>query len=668
MLVITSLNTMAQVTQTEIDLKNILESVAENLPEDYDMVELVEVLNHYKKHPLNLNYATADDLKPIIFLSPVQIGNLLDHIKKNGLLLDLAELQTIDLFDVKTIQNLSPFVTLSGAKESNPLTFKKFIRSSENDMIIQYVQTLEQKAGFKDLEGNRYLGSPEKLLIRYRYHLDDKISAALTIEKDPGEAAMYKSVDFLSGHIKINNVWKIKELVIGDYALQFGEGLTLWSGFGFGKSPDIIGVAKKDLGLRPYSSSNEYSFFRGLAATLQLTTQLMVTPFISFRNLDASQSIADAGNIVQSTITQTGLHRTASEIENQNSLGQNVAGFAGKYTLSGLNITAMIYHTNFSNDFITQTAIYDQFSFTGRQLTNVGLSYNYTLKNAYIFGEIAHSYRSGTASINGVILSLSPIISTSFSYRNYQKDYYSFFNQGFAESSQASNEKGIYAGLNIIPNKSWTFSAYIDQFSFPWLKYLVDAPSSGYEVLAQLVYSPRKNFRIQGRFKSEIKPQNTDLEMAVKYLDDVKKEGYRFDANWSINPIISFENRLEVSQYKKGNPAAEFGYLVYQDIGIKPQKSRMSGNLRLAYFNTPSYNSRIYTYEDDVLYSFAFGVYNGKGVRTYINLKYNASKNFNVWLRCAMFVYQGVETVGTYLDEIQGNKKSELKLQLRYQF
>jgi len=659
---------MAQVTQTEIDLKDILESVAENLPEDYDMVELVEILNRYKKHPLNLNYATVDDLKPIIFLSPVQIGNLLDHIKKNGLLLDLAELQTIDLFDVKTIQNLLPFVTLSGRKESNPITFGKLIRSSENDLIIQYAQTLEQKAGFKDLEGSRYLGTPEKLLIRYRYHLDDKISAALTMEKDPGEAAMYKSVDFLSGHIKINNVWKIKELVIGDYALQFGEGLTLWSGFGFGKSPDIIGVAKKDLGLRGYSSSNEYSFFRGLAATIQLSDQLDFTPFISYRSLDASQSITADGNIVQATITQTGLHRTATEIENKNSLKQNVIGFAAKYKLNAINITGMLYRSNFSNNFITQTAIYDRYSFTGSQLTNMGISYNYTIKNAYIFGELAHSLGSGLASINGVIISLSPVISTSISYRNYQKNYYSFFNQAFAESSQATNERGFYAGLNLTPNKFWSFSAYIDQFSFPWLKYLVDAPSGGYEILAQLVYSPRKNFRIQGRFKTEIKPQNTDVDMAVKYLDDVKKEGYRLDLNWAINPVLSFENRLEVSQYKKGNPAPEFGYLLYQDISLKPQQSKLSGNLRLAYFNTPSYNSRIYAYEDDVLYSFAFGVYNGKGARTYINLKYNAWKKINLWFRYAMFIYSGVETVGTYLDEIQGNKKSELKIQLRYQF
>jgi hypothetical protein len=88
----------------------------------------------------------------------------------------------------------------------------------------------------------------------------------------------------------------------------------------------------------------------------------------------------------------------------------------------------------------------------------------------------------------------------------------------------------------------------------------------------------------------------------------------------------------------------------------------------VAYFSTPGYNSRIYAYEDDVLYSFAFGMYSGKGFRTYLNLKYNLAKKLNVWARYALFYYRNVETVGTYLDEIEGNKKSEIKLQLRYQF
>jgi len=61
-------------------------------------------------------------------------------------------------------------------------------------------------------------------------------------------------------------------------------------------------------------------------------------------------------------------------------------------------------------------------------------------------------------------------------------------------------------------------------------------------------------------------------------------------------------------------------------------------------------------------------MYNGKGYRTYLNLKYVLAKKLDIWIRYAVFIYKDVQTVGSYLDEIQGNKKSEIKLQLRYQF
>ncbi|WP_208745950.1 hypothetical protein [Pedobacter kyonggii] len=223
-------------------------------------------------------------------------------------------------------------------------------------------------------------------------------------------------------------------------------------------------------------------------------------------------------------------------------------------------------------------------------------------------------------------------------------------------------------GLFQCPHKHWAFSFYGDYFRFPWLKYRVDEPSKGYEILTQAIYTPSKTFKVLVRFKTEHKQQNTGLDVPVNFLDNVKREGYRAEASWQLNNNWHFQNRLEISQYKKGSANREFGHLVYQDVDYSPMFAKLTGNVRFAYFNTPSYNSRIYAYEDDVLYSFAFGMYNGRGFRTYVNLKYNVVKKLNLWVRYGLFMYEDVETVGTYLDEIKGNKKSEVKIQVRYQF
>lgn len=658
----------AQTKEQETAINDIIESVAENLPDDYDMTELIEVLTRLRKHPINLNKTSPEELKTFIFLSPLQISNFFAYLKENGNMASVLELQTIDGFDVKTVQNLLPFVSLNPSTEYYKFNIKNLLSLGENDLIMRYAQTLQKQKGFTDLPGNRYLGSPERFQTRYRYNYGTIISASVTLDKDAGEKFIGKPFDFFSGNIALFKLGRVKKLVAGDYTLQFGQGLTMWSGFAFGKGPEVTSVAKKDLGLRPYTSANEYSFLRGVSATVNLFKNIDLTPFVSFRSLDASQDVDVDGNLVQSTINQTGLHRTPTELANKNSLNQRVYGAVLQYTKSELAFGAIVYQSNYSNRFIPQTAIYDRFSFVGKSLTNLGAYYNYTYKNIYFFGEAGKSLNSGFAFVNGALISLSPIVSAAVTYRIYAKNYHNFFNQGLAEASEAVNEKGLYTGLNITPNKRWAFSIYGDYFKFPWLKFRVDAPSKGYEILSQAIYTPSKTFKILARFKTENKQQNTELEVPINFLDDVKKENYRFEVSWQLNKKWSFQNRAEVSQYKKGDANREFGYLIYQDIDYSRMFSKITGNLRVAYFNTPSYNSRIYAYEDDVLYSFAFGMYSGKGFRIYLNLKYNIAKKLNIWARYTMFLYNDVETVGTYLDEIQGNKKSEMKIQLRYQF
>jgi hypothetical protein len=647
----------AQTSEQENDIRDILESMAENLPDDYDMSELVDVLARYRRHPINLNHTSPEELKTFVFLSPLQISNFFAYLKENGQLADVLELQSIDGFDVKTVQSLLPFVTLTNNSEYEQLNFKNIFKSGENDLMIRFAQTLQKQKGFTDLPGNRYLGSPEKFQTRYRYNYSTILSAAITLDKDAGEKFGGKPFDFYAGNVAWFKLGKLKKLVLGDYTLQFGQGLTLWSGFSFGKGPDVTSVAKKDLGLRPYNSTNEYSFFRGASATVTLLKNIDITPFVSFRNLDASQKLDPNGDLVQSTINQTGLHRTPSEIKNKKVLSQRLYGAAIQYAQNEFTLGAIAYRSHYGNSFITQAAAYDQYSFTGKSLTNLGLFYNYTYKNLYLYGEGAKGLGGGFAYINGLLISLSRTVSAALTYRNYAKDYHNFFNQGVSESSEAVNEKGLYAGLNINPNKHWAFSFYGDYFRFPWLKYRVDEPSKGYEILSQAVYMPSKGFKALLRFKTERKQQNTDLDVPVNFLDDVNKTGYRAEINWQLNKSWSFQNRAEISQFKKGSADREFGYLVYQDVDYSPMFSKITANIRFAYFNTPSYNSRIYAYEDDVLYSFSFGMYSGKGFRTYLNLKYNLAKKLNIWLRYGLFIYKDVETVGTYLDEINGNKK-----------
>ena len=110
----------------------------------------------------------------------------------------------------------------------------------------------------------------------------------------------------------------------------------------------------------------------------------------------------------------------------------------------------------------------------------------------------------------------------------------------------------------------------------------------------------------------------------------------------------------------------EQGFLSYVGGGYEWEK--LSANLRLQYFETNSYNSRIYVYESDVLYSFSIPAFYDKGFRYYFNLHYDATKKLQCWLRFSQTIYNNKTVVGSGLDEITGNLHSEIKLQLQYSF
>jgi hypothetical protein len=88
----------------------------------------------------------------------------------------------------------------------------------------------------------------------------------------------------------------------------------------------------------------------------------------------------------------------------------------------------------------------------------------------------------------------------------------------------------------------------------------------------------------------------------------------------------------------------------------------------LQYFETDGYNSRLYAYENDVLYSYSIPAFFDKGYRYYVTLNYDLTKKLSFWFRWAQTIYLEKDLIGSGLDEINRNKKSEVKLQARYLF
>lgn len=649
-------------------MEQVIEYIAENVSGDKDYSELTERLNFYLKNPLNINTASREQLQEFLFISPVQINNLLLHREESGLLLDPLEIQSIPGFDTATTRWLSHFITIKPPETLADISLKSLFSKANHDLILRFGKILEKQDGFLPSGSAEpvYSGSSLRIFTRYRYNYADKISVSLNMEKDAGETFLKspgKGFDFYSASVSLKGKRMVRKFVLGDYSLQFGQGLTMWSGLGFGKGGGLTALVKQDIGLRSYSSVNEFSFLRGISATLGLK-RISVTPFLSYRKLDAS--ISDSVKEINS-LNISGLHRTETELENKSSVSQFVYGLNSQYLRKNWSIGFTAYNTQFSMPFAEGNSLYEKYEFNRGSLVNLGVHYNYAYKNAYFFGEAAHSLSSGFASINGLIASLSGQVSLLMLHRNYASNYHSFFNQSISEATEASNEKGFYSGLNIKFNSRFELLTYADFFRFPWLKFRVDAPSNGYELFAQLSYSLSKRFKVTARFKQQMKEENAGPE-ENEGLEDVNKHNYRIEINYKLNNSFSLRNRAEISSYRKGNSASEFGFLSYQDIIYDPLSSKLSGSIRFAIFDSPAFTTRIYAYENDVLYAYSIPAYQGRGLRCYANLRYTFHRGVDIWVRYAILGYSNQETVGSGRDMIQGNQRSDFKVQLRYQF
>ena len=113
--------------------------------------------------------------------------------------------------------------------------------------------------------------------------------------------------------------------------------------------------------------------------------------------------------------------------------------------------------------------------------------------------------------------------------------------------------------------------------------------------------------------------------------------------------------------FEKENNPSENGYMLYQDILFRSEKFPVEFTFRYALFGTDGYDSRIYTYENDVLYAFSIPSFYDDGQRIYLMAKWK----INFWLRLARTTYFNKTTIGSGADEIIGRYKTEVKAEVK---
>jgi hypothetical protein len=675
----------------EIDIRQFIDELFAVQDQDgnTNYEDLYEALYQLYLEPLDLNRANRQELISLFLLNDLQITALLNHIQKNGKLLSIYELQSIEYFDLPTIYKILPFVKVdvSETADSQPL-WKRILNEDNNYLLLRYNLQLQTERGFTLPEGSasRYLGTRPRLYSRFRTSHTKDFSLGFTLEKDEGEPMMwspaqrYYGVDFLSYHAFFENKGRFKQLVFGDYQIQIGQSILMAAGFNIGKGAEtVMGIRRANIGIRPFTSLLEAGYLRGAAATYNVYKgkkgELDLMGFASLTRRSGSLLTRDTtdnddtgSEIFVSSIQQTGLHRTQREFDSRGQIGERTLGMNLSYKnpLQTLQLGTTFLHTRYSVPLQRTPTTYNQFEFNGQENFNAGFNYNYVLQNYNFFGEWAISRSGGMGYNAGIIASLSPQISMAMQYRNFDKNFHSFYGSALSEGSRNINEQGFYWGIKVQPNKKIALAAYYDRFRFPWLRFRVDAPSEGYEYLVRASYAFSKKIIAFVQMREEVKGQNDPSNLApIDFITDRKRRNYVFNIDYKAEKILAFRSRIQASDLRFGGQFSQ-GYAIMQDVDVTFSKWKLK--TRWALFDTDNFDNRQYAFEDDVLYSFAFPAYNGRGVRQYGVLEYKFTKKLTFWFRYARTRLLNVNSIGSGASLIEGNVNSDIRVQARVKF
>ncbi len=661
------------------------QSDSETVPED-----LVERLQDILDNPVNLNDTNSDAVSELVFLSDFQRMAIRAYIAQNGEMVSMNELYLLNGFDNTTLRLLQCFATVEPAAERK-VPLKQLLRQGHSNVTVGGKETFPQSVGYQN---GKYEGSPMRMYFRYYFKSSDRISFQLSGEKDAGESFAFGNVggvlrygfDYYSYHLMLNDFGRFRRVVVGKYQLQFGQGLTLWSG----SAPFMSGampLRRYGAGIRPASAFCEYGYLRGAATTLSLLPQgkkesLDLTMFYSNVDRDATlakDSANDAGTVFQS-LSQTGLHRTESELKRKGQLNEQLLGGRLQFRSTRLLLGVTSFATVLSGEVIPLDRIYNRFAFNGKGNFNYGADVRYVWRRLELFGEVSAStggvrrYGNGhpvwlpLAAVAGMQMQLGSDNLFSMAMHHASPNYHNLHANMIGQSSSANNEEGVLLYFKTRLPLYINMSSSIDYFRFPVMRYNIYSPSSGVDYRLNLDKYLGHNVNLALQYRHKDSQRNSDGQLYS--VEAISRRQLQISLDYAPSQTWRFLSRIVYSWFDCEDHQSERGFLFFEDISWNGNVGShpLAAGVRMSMFDVSDYDARIYSYERDLTYEYGVPMFIGRGLRCYAVCRFECTPRVVLSLKYGITYYPDLEIMGSGNDKIEGNRRQDVKLQLRWRF
>ena len=606
--------------------------------ESGDLERIAESRAYYRARPIDLNRATAQSLGDLYLLSPAQIAAVLRHGEQTGGYISALELQAVELLTLEEVRQLQPYVTVGREPAAALKTIGARLRDAAGFAAV--------RTGYQSTTANRdlWVGPPVPLYVRVRYTAGRQLSLGIVLENDAGERYGGRGnplgFDYVSVHAFADDLpGRVKTIALGDFGLNWGQGLINFSGFGTGKGAFVMNVQRNPRWLIPHASVTEVGFYRGAATAVEFGPVRAMALVSRTRNDGAIDSLDAFGepDIAFTSNRLSGLHRTPTEIAGR---GANTAiSFGGAVGVEGARgrVSVHALEHRFETGFGPGGALYQSFNLDGDLIRNASLAWQAFLGKVSWFGEAAVDGGGHTAAITGLQTTLDRRTDLSVVLRRYDTRYRALYANAFGNARLANTEEGLYVGSRMQLAPTWTLQGFVDLFRTPYARFRQTRPSTSADGLVRLSYEQRRKYSayFQIRHRRTERDEPSDASGPIRTLLPYNRTAARIQAEVTLSKQLGLRSRVEYA-YTEESGRVSRGTVVYQDVLWKPEELPLSVTARVALINTDDYDSRIYAYENDLLYRFRIPAYYGEGTRSYVNLRYRISRRLTGELRGAL--------------------------------
>ena len=570
-------------------------------------------------------------------------GELMAYNEEYGPLFSWEELNMLPAYDSTADEWLHSTIRLWRPGEREPFRLGELLRKGRQLVL------------FRSKARSAEHWKPGATLF-YRFASGNRLQWGVTLDHDAGEMIFRRGIwiDFVSFHLQLSRIGTFRRIVVGDYTVRFGQGLVAWNGFSFNGLGAVQNLRRNEMGLTAYTGSNEEQFFRGFGATFEWK-RLQATLFGSVKKRDAR--ITSDGF---TSLLHTGIHRTETELERRNNLGEFVAGGNLSFRFDWLKIGATVLGYTYDHRNATTIRSDNRYQSRRQPFGSAGVDLLAVRGDWRLFGEWAIDGRAQMATLAGLLWDGGDGLEAGLVYRNYGKGYTAPFAGAYSKNSKPLNERAItgsfeysWAHWRLLCSGEWCF--------FPWLKYNVGAPSHAYSTLLQLSRNIGRNSLVYLKIDYKHSEVGSRLPLVKS-----NRMGFRLHAQYGLGETWLLSHRLEYCLLVKSDVSQLLGGgALLLDAVYSPKERPLSGSARFALFRTTDWSTRIYAYERDAMQGFSFPPLYGYGVRGYLNVRYTLNRTFDFWLRGSGIRYLSAKHPSASAPTGKSLWEPEAKLQVR---